>query len=322
MKPPSVQGDTQQTADGLGETLMSRRERRLLRQSAAELTVAELSAQEDKTEELPALEPVVARPVPAPSRLRSKVIATSAAVAMGVLVSAAVTPGSMPVSSAAPMPGSPEAVSPAEVSITSSLIPQSQIESTIPSDLAAIDTAHLRANYRDAVGQGDAAPGVCQARGANGFTAAMAETTSHLVVWPTAEGTTHMSSPFGWRADPFSGRAVFHTGHDFAGPHGTPIYSIADGVVIHAGVGIDGRSNNLIIVEHEVNGVTFQSWYVHMYDDGVFVSEGEHIGDIGSNGRSTGPHLHFEIHNADGEPQAPLTFLREAGAIDPSQVCA
>lgn len=314
-----------QTVDAPSEPLMSRRERRLLRQAEQTQAVREATS-ETVTEELPVVETVAARQVPA--RLRSKVIATSAAMAMGVLVSAAMTPGSMPVSAAAPMPGSPEALAPAQISISSSHIPQSRIESSVPADLASTDVANLRANYQEAVGQGDAAPGICQTRGANGLTAAMAETTTNQIVWPTAEGTTHMSSPFGWRADPFSGRAVFHTGHDFAGPHGTPIYSIADGVVIHAGLGIDGRSNNLIIVEHEVNGVTFQSWYVHMYNDGVFVSEGDrvtagqHIGDIGSNGRSTGPHLHFEIHNADGEPQAPLTFLREAGAIDPSQVCA
>ena len=122
------------------------------------------------------------------------------------------------------------------------------------------------------------------------------------VIFPLAEGTYRSSSAYGPRLDPFTGEQSFHLGHDFAAPIGTPIYAVAHGEVVHAGVGIDGRSSNLIIIRHEIAGQYFTSWYVHMFDDGVGVYVGQHvragdvIGKVGNNGYSTGPHLHFEIH--------------------------
>ncbi|MDE1642352.1 peptidoglycan DD-metalloendopeptidase family protein [Actinotignum sanguinis] len=156
--------------------------------------------------------------------------------------------------------------------------------------------------------------------GASGTRAAFDIPTDRLIVKPLPEGSYRLTSPFGTRVDPISGEVSSHAGQDFGAPAGTPIHAIADGVVKHAGEGIQGRSNNLIIIEHTINGEKFSSWYIHMYDDGVFVKAGDKvkagdvIGAVGSNGYSTGPHLHLEIHAANDELLDPLAFLEERQA--------
>ena len=196
-----------------------------------------------------------------------------------------------------------------------------------PNSLLASKGAAETSRYLDA--KNSAKAGYCAPKeGASSLTSAFVSTEG-VVVMPTAEGTTHVSSAYGYRWDPFSYYSSFHLGVDYAGDDGTPIYAVADGVVTHVGDGIEGRSNNLIIIEHTVNGQKFSSWYVHMWDDGVHVkvgqkvNAGDHIGDIGSNGYSTGPHLHFEIHpNADlTETVNPARFLAEIGAVDVSTLC-
>nr|WP_227993054.1 M23 family metallopeptidase [Pseudactinotalea sp. HY160] len=93
-----------------------------------------------------------------------------------------------------------------------------------------------------------------------------------------------------------------HTGVDFAAPAGTPIHVVADGVVEYVGPGKQGRSGTLVIVRHEIDGESVWSWYIHMYPNDVYVSQGQElrvgdvIGGVGSYGNSTGPHLHLEIH--------------------------
>lgn len=155
--------------------------------------------------------------------------------------------------------------------------------------------------------------------GANGARAAVV---GENLVMPLAAGTYTQSSLYGNRIHPIYGTYSMHTGTDFAAPAGTPIHAVADGVVVHAGEGIDGRSSMLVILEHEIEGETVYSWYVHMYPDGVFVEEGQEvrigdvIGAVGSNGNSTGPHLHLEIHLDDeGTTTDPGAFLSEHEAI-------
>lgn len=162
---------------------------------------------------------------------------------------------------------------------------------------------------------------VCSAvtgEGANGIRAALA---TDAVVHPLYAGTFNQSSRYGNRVHPIFGGYSMHHGVDYAAPLGTPIMAVADGVVRHAGHGIEGRSDMLIIIEHEVNGETFYSWYVHMYRDGVHVSEGEQvragqvIGEVGNNGNSTGPHLHLEIHlDTNGTTTDPSAFLAKHDA--------
>lgn len=132
------------------------------------------------------------------------------------------------------------------------------------------------------------------------------------VVFPLPPGTYIDTSSFGWRTDPFTSRRTFHEGSDLAAAGGTPILAIADGVVTFAGRA--GSFGNLIIVEHTVGGERVASYYAHMWDAGVHVvagssvAAGQHIGDVGSSGRSSGTHLHLEIHPG-GASHAPVNAI-------------
>ena len=168
----------------------------------------------------------------------------------------------------------------------------------------------------------------CSASGAAGARAAFAS--SHQggqIVMPLQQGVYRLTSAFGYRVDPIYGDVSMHAGQDFAAPMGTPIHAVADGVVTHAGAGIQGRSSNLIIVKHEIGGKTYYTWYIHMYDNGVLVKKGDTvkagqvIGKVGSNGNSTGPHLHLEVHDQNDKLMNPVQFLKDQKAVDASQVC-
>ncbi len=118
----------------------------------------------------------------------------------------------------------------------------------------------------------------------------------HLHLTPPVKG--NISSPFGWRIDPFTGKKGYHKGIDIKAPEGTPVHSAESGKVIFAGR--KGGYGNLIILEHK-NG--FMTYYAHLKDikvkTGEEVGKGMIIGDVGSTGRSTGPHLHFELRQGD-----------------------
>jgi len=124
------------------------------------------------------------------------------------------------------------------------------------------------------------------------------------------------ASSFGWRLDPFTGRSTFHEGVDFAAPAGTPIAAAAGGVVITSEY--HHQFGNMLEVDHG-NGMV--SRYAHasrlLVRVGDIVRRGQHIADIGSTGRSTGAHLHFEVL-AMGVQQDPSKFLA-AGAAQASQ---
>ena len=117
----------------------------------------------------------------------------------------------------------------------------------------------------------------------------------------------YISSGFGYRSDPFTGAGAFHAGLDFRGPIGAPIYAAAKGVVSFAGV--KSGYGNCIEIDHG-NGLLTR--YAHMSAFravvGQLVSPGDVIGAIGSTGRSTGPHLHFEVR-INGNPVNPRPFL-------------
>lgn len=119
-----------------------------------------------------------------------------------------------------------------------------------------------------------------------------------------------ISSGFGYRADPFNGEGAFHAGLDFKGPVGAPIYAAAKGTVTFAGV--KQGYGNCIEVSHG-NGLLTR--YAHMSAFrarvGQPVEAGAVIGAIGSTGRSTGPHLHFEVRIND-RPVNPRPFLEAA----------
>lgn len=168
--------------------------------------------------------------------------------------------------------------------------------------LAADPLASVRSMV--ATSRSDERTGTCAsgAMEANGVLASEVEISTPEVMMPLSEGSYHYTSRYGVRSHPIFGSYGQHTGLDMAAAAGTPIHAVADGTVVHAGQGMDGRSSMLVILEHEVDGQPIWTWYVHMYPNGVYVSEGQQvsagevIGAVGSYGNSTGPHLHFEVH--------------------------
>ncbi|MFS0738573.1 peptidoglycan DD-metalloendopeptidase family protein [Sphingomonas sp. 1P06PA] len=122
-----------------------------------------------------------------------------------------------------------------------------------------------------------------------------------------------ISSQFGYRTHPILGYQKLHKGTDFAAPIGTPIYASGNGVIQFAAM--KGPNGNFTVLRHD-NG--WQTLYLHQsrfmpgIEPGVRVVQGQHIGDIGTTGRSTGPHLHYEVH-IDGQATDPMSIQTESG---------
>jgi len=130
-----------------------------------------------------------------------------------------------------------------------------------------------------------------------------------LAAIPTAMPAASMmlSSGFGYRSDPFTGGGAMHAGLDFKGPVGTPILAAAEGKVVLAG--FHGGYGNMIEIRH-ANGLVTR--YAHLSGlnvrSGQMVERGVQIGRMGSTGRSTGSHLHFEVRQ-NGQAINPRKFL-------------
>jgi len=124
-------------------------------------------------------------------------------------------------------------------------------------------------------------------------------------IYPVLNGTLYLSSNFGYRRDPFSRKYKFHDGHDFSTPIGTNVYSTANGRVKKSKYW--GSFGNYIEVDHGNGYVTV---YGHLASRNVIKGEkvyrGQKIGEVGNTGRSTAPHLHYEVKY-------------QSQAIDPSQ---
>lgn len=120
----------------------------------------------------------------------------------------------------------------------------------------------------------------------------------------------YVSSSFGYRADPFTGGAAFHAGLDFPGPMGSPIYAAAKGRVTF--VGQRQGYGNCVEVSHG-NGLMTRYGHLSGFNvrPGQLVDGGTRIAAMGSTGRSTGPHLHFEVR-INNRPMNPRTFLEAA----------
>lgn len=116
-----------------------------------------------------------------------------------------------------------------------------------------------------------------------------------------------LGSPFGWRIDPFTGRSALHTGLDFEAQPGTAIHAAAGGVVVSAE--LHPQYGQMVELDHG-NGLLTR--YAHasrvLVRQGDLIKRGQKIAEVGSSGRSTGPHLHFEVL-VDGIPQDPRKFL-------------
>jgi murein DD-endopeptidase MepM/ murein hydrolase activator NlpD len=139
--------------------------------------------------------------------------------------------------------------------------------------------------------------------------ALLVQTSAHRKFLPSLRpvGEGWFSSTFGYRIDPFTGQNSFHEGVDFVAEPGTPFHAAASGKVIHAGW--HPQYGKMLEIDHG-NGLV--SRYAHASSlaaaEGDLVVRGQRIGAVGSTGRSTGPHLHFEVR-LNGVPQNPARFL-------------
>ncbi len=119
--------------------------------------------------------------------------------------------------------------------------------------------------------------------------------------------TNSESSGFGWRNDPIRRVRKFHNGTDFRGKHGTPVLAAGDGVVIFSGE--KSGYGKVVYIDHGGGVITR---YAHLSrilaKENAAIIAGEQLGRVGSTGRSTGPHLHFEVR-LDGRPVNPTTAL-------------
>jgi len=123
--------------------------------------------------------------------------------------------------------------------------------------------------------------------------------------WPT--DSTRITSEFGYRKDPFTRRTAYHAGIDIGGRSGDPVYAAADGVV--SAVGYERSHGYYVTIKHE-NGLQTNYFHLRKYlvSKGQKVEKGEKIALLGSTGRSTGPHLHFEVVE-NGKNVDPLNYL-------------
>ena len=117
----------------------------------------------------------------------------------------------------------------------------------------------------------------------------------------------HLGSSFGWRIDPFTGRSALHTGLDFQADSGTSILAAAGGVVVtqelHPAYG------QMVEIDHGNDLITRYAHAARVWvKKGDLIKRGQKLADVGTTGRSTGPHLHFEVL-VQGVPQDPQKFL-------------
>jgi murein DD-endopeptidase MepM/ murein hydrolase activator NlpD len=126
-------------------------------------------------------------------------------------------------------------------------------------------------------------------------------------IWPV-DG--RLESYFGKRTDPLSGEGAFHTGVDIDAPRGTPVRAAADGVVVYADM-MSGYGR-VVVIDH---GNGLESYYAHLSRFGVIpgqeIRQGEVLGAVGSSGRTTGSHLHYEVRRG-GNPVNPAPYMGRA----------
>lgn len=122
--------------------------------------------------------------------------------------------------------------------------------------------------------------------------------------------TGAISSGFGWRVHPITGERKLHKGVDFAAPTGTPIFASSDGVVTYAGWSEDGYGN-VVELRHDNGTLTLYAHANSVYvSKGQTVRKGQAIAEVGTTGRSTGPHLHFEIQLDGRTAVDPMDYLQ------------
>lgn len=128
----------------------------------------------------------------------------------------------------------------------------------------------------------------------------------------------NLGSAFGWRIDPVSGTSALHTGLDFAAETGTPILSAAGGVVVAQEY--HPQYGNMVEIDHGNDLITRYAHASRVFvKKGDLIKRGQKIAEVGTTGRSTGPHLHFEVL-VQGVPQDPQKFLNAGRSLPGAQV--
>lgn len=141
---------------------------------------------------------------------------------------------------------------------------------------------------------------------------------SRRALMRTPVDAARISSGFGMRGHPILGFRKMHRGTDFAAPTGTPIFAAGDATVSFAGM--KGANGNFVRLRHD-NG--WETLYLHMNRiapaiiPGSRVAQGMQIGEVGTTGRSTGPHLHYEVH-IDGQAVDPMSIETGGGRSIPT----
>jgi murein DD-endopeptidase MepM/ murein hydrolase activator NlpD len=131
-------------------------------------------------------------------------------------------------------------------------------------------------------------------------------------IWPSQESRRGLSSRFGHRRDPFTGKWRMHDGLDITAPYKTPVVATARGVVESAGY--ERFYGNVVRINHgrDASGKEVVTVYAHLHSclvkAGETIERGQEIGRLGSTGRSTGPHIHYEVR-IDGKPVDPRKFI-------------
>jgi len=130
-------------------------------------------------------------------------------------------------------------------------------------------------------------------------------------LWPVIGRIT---GSFGERLDPFSGEGAFHAGVDISSQYGDGVRAAGDGVVTHAA--LHAGYGRLVVVDH---GFGVASWYGHLSSftvaPGMRVKRGDLVGYVGVSGRTTGPHVHYEVR-INGAPVNPMRYLRNSSQAD------
>ena len=129
-------------------------------------------------------------------------------------------------------------------------------------------------------------------------------------IWPV---NGRLMGGYGQRSDPFSGEGAMHTGVDISAPVGTTVHATADGMVVLAAR--DGGYGRLVVLDH---GNGYRTYYAHLSRmdvvEGQEIHRGENVGAVGNTGRSTGPHLHYEVR-IHSTAVNPYRFLQRPGLI-------
>ena len=194
--------------------------------------------------------------------------------------------------------------------------PSWAVSSTLPQATALDGT--LTANSRAKAKAPVSITGCASGNGADGNR--NVRVVADTIYWPLPQGTYTITSPFTMRISPVSGQLLAHEGIDMAAPLDTPITSVYGGVVEE--VAENSRSGAYVQIKHtKSDGTVFHSAYLHQYMNkikvkvGDTVTAGQVIGAVGNNGWSTGPHLHFEIHDSSDTPVDPDAWMQTNKAV-------